>query len=163
MYVDYEYYTGLYGDDVKESVFNLLVWEACKKVDYHTTGVDGIKKLKHFFPTEEDDAESVKRCICKLIDTMNQSILAEEAERNAQSYIIREDGTMHRRAVSSISAGNESISFTTKRNTDDTSGLLHDEETKIVNIINEYLSGVKDSNGVNLLHMGEYPRIGAII
>ena len=50
MYVEYEFYTSLYGADaIKETEFNRLSWEACKKVDYHTTGVDGLKKLKHFF------------------------------------------------------------------------------------------------------------------
>lgn len=163
MYVDYEFYSELYGKKaIEESVFNLLSWETCKKVDYYTTGVDGVKKLKHFFPADEDDAESVKRCICKLIDTMNQINLAEEEEKNAQGYIIREDGSLQGKVVSSISAGNESMSYSIgKSGTTQISNAVSDSSAReklYRDIVTEYLSGVTDSNGVNLLYMGAYPK-----
>lgn len=156
MYVEYEFYTSLYGTDaIKEAEFNRLSWEACKKVDYHTTGVDGLKKLKHFFPVYEEDAEAVKRCVCKLIDTMQKMQIAEDAS----GYVTREDGTVQGKLVSSVSAGNESISYSAGKNAINAS--VNDSavrEKLYMDIITEYLSGVTDSNGVNLLYMGVYPR-----
>ena len=156
MYVEYEFYTSLYGADaIKETEFNRLSWEACKKVDYHTTGVDGLKKLKHFFPSDEEDAEAVKRCVCKLIDTMQKVNLAEDAS----GYVAREDGTLQGKLVASVSAGNESISYSAGKNAINTAA--NDSATReklYMDIITEYLSGVTDANGVNLLYMGVYPR-----
>ena len=155
MYVEYEFYTSLYGTDaIKETEFNRLLWEACKKVDYHTTGVDGLKKLKHFFPREED-AEAVKRCVCKLIDVMQKVNLAEDAS----GYVVREDGTLQGKLVASVSAGNESISYSAGKNAINTAANDSAAREKLyMDIITEYLSGVTDSNGVNLLYMGVYPR-----
>lgn len=156
MYVEYEFYTSLYGTDaIKEAEFNRLSWEACKKVDYHTTGVDGLKKLKHFFPVDEEDAEAVKRCVCKLIDTMQKM----QIEENAFGYVTREDGTFQGKLVSSVSAGNESISYSVGKNAINIAASDSATREKLyMDIITEYLSGVTDSNGVNLLYMGVYPR-----
>jgi hypothetical protein len=156
MYVEYEFYTSLYGADaIKETEFNRLSWEACKKVDCHTTGVDGLKKLKHFFPSDKEDAEAVKRCVCKLIDTMQKVNLAEDAS----GYVAREDGMLQGKLVASVSAGNESISYSAGKNAINTAA--NDSATReklYMDIITEYLSGVTDANGVNLLYMGVYPR-----
>jgi hypothetical protein len=156
MYVEYEFYTSLYGTDaIKEAEFNRLSWEACKKVDYHTTGVDGLKKLKHFFPVYEEDAEAVKRCVCKLIDVMQKVNLAEDAS----GYVVREDGTLQGKLVASVSAGNESISYSAGKNAINIAANDSAAREKLyMDIITEYLSGVTDSNGVNLLYMGVYPR-----
>lgn len=156
MYVEYEFYTSLYGADaIKEAEFNRLSWEACKKVDYHTTGVDGLKKLKHFFPVDEEDAEAVKRCVCKLIDTIQKM----QIEENASGYVTREDGTVQGKIVSSVSAGNESTSYSVGKNAINIAASDSATREKLyMDIITEYLSGVTDSNGVNLLYMGVYPR-----
>lgn len=160
MYIDYEYYKNLYGEDsIKEEEFNRLSWESCKKVDYYTSGIDGVKKLKHFFPVVEDDVETVKRCICKLISTMNQIILAEDEERNAQGYVTKEDGTIQGKVISSVSSGNESISYSIGKTKTLISKAVSDatEREKLFrDIVTEYLSDVTDSNGVNLLYMGRY-------
>ena len=156
MYVEYEFYTSLYGADaIKEAEFNRLLWEACKKVDYHTTGVDGLKKLKHFFPSDEEDAEAVKRCVCKLIDAMHKVNLAEDAS----GYVVKEDGTLQGKLVASVSAGNESISYSAGKNAINTAANDSAAREKLyMDIITEYLSGVTDANGVSLLYMGVYPR-----
>jgi hypothetical protein len=156
MYVEYEFYTSLYGTDaIKETEFNRLSWEACKKIDYHTTGVDGLKKLKHFFPIDAEDAEAVKRCVCKLIDAMQKVNLAEDAS----GYVVREDGALQGKLVASVSAGNESISYSAGKNAINTAANDSAAREKLyMDIITEYLSGVTDSNGVNLLYMGVYPR-----
>ena len=154
--VDYEYYMALYGREaVKEAEFNRLLWDASRKVENYTTGADGVNKLKLFFPTDRDSAESVKRCICKLIDAMHRISIAEEA---ASGYISRADGTVQGKVVTSISAGNESISFSADKNNAIGRAVSDMQEREAIyrNIIQEYLSGVKDSNGINLLYMGRY-------
>ena len=67
-YVTYDYYKSIYGEDsMPETDFNRLSWEACRKVDTLT-----LNKLKFAFPTNEDDVEAVRRCVCKLIEIAGQ-------------------------------------------------------------------------------------------
>ena len=82
-YVDFGYYKTLYGEKaVTEADFNRLSWDAEMEIDKATSGVDSVRKLKVAFPTNEEDAEAVKRCVCALVDFLNQM---ETAERNANS------------------------------------------------------------------------------
>lgn len=162
-YIDYEYYKSLYGERaISEADFNRLSWDAYRKLDIATTGVDNVKKLKVAFPTNEDDAESVKRCICKLIEVAKSIEQAEETARNAQGYITRSDGALQGKVVSSVSAGNESISYSAGSNStitvlDAAVADIEVRERLYKDTITEYLSGIADANGVNLLYMGRYP------
>lgn len=161
-YVDYAYYKGLYGEEsIDESTFNRLCWEACRKVDNMTSGVDDVKKLKAAFPTDEDAAESVKRCVCKVIELAHDIETARKSISKAQEFVTREDGNLQGKVVSSVSAGNESISFISntavKTVIDKAVGDAEAEKQLYVDTIREYLSGVQDANGVNLLYMGPYP------
>lgn len=152
-YVDIESYIALYGE-IEETAFNRLLWDASRVLDSETSGVDGYKKLKHAFPTDEEDAETVRRCVCVLVNTMHR---VEKAASNA--YVEREDGTVVGRLVSSISSGSESISYSTGASTvvdKVVSGAL-DAAELYRNTVRRYLSGVQDSNGVNLLYGGVYP------
>lgn len=160
-YVTYEFYTSLYGDSLTEANFNRLLWEAERKVDIATTGVDNIKKLRVAFPTDEDDAETVKRCVCKLMQVMQEIKEAEDAARQASGYSKTENGLVGK-IISSISAGTESISYSTGSSKTETmiDKALSDPtaQAQLFNdIILEYLSGVADANGVTLLYMGRYP------
>lgn len=161
-YVGYDYYTSLYGDkEISETDFKRLSWDAEREVDKATSGVDGVKKLKVAFPTNEDDAEAVKRCVCALVDFLNQ---IETAERNANSvgqYTERADGSLQGKVVSSVSAGNESISYAVGKSSDTAiSNAIKDLQSKdlaVYQFIASRLSGVSDANGVNLLFGGRYP------
>lgn len=152
-YVDYEYYTALYGN-IDEPVFNRLLWDSERKLDVFTTGVDNYKKLRNSFPTAPEEAEAVKRCVCKLIDAMHQ---LEKAERTA-SRVTSENGT-HSGVISSVSAGNESISYATGAMTEIDKALTDRSarDKMYADIIRDCLSGVTDANGINLLYMGAYP------
>lgn len=163
-YVDYEYYSSLYGENaIPEADFNRLSWDACRKIDYYTTGVDGIKKLKQAFPVDEENAEAVKRCVCKLIELANRIELANKRVSDAQGYITREDGSLQGKVVTSVSAGNESISFSA--NAGSSNATLIDkaitdkavQEQLYRDTVRECLSGVTDANGIGLLYMGKYP------
>lgn len=163
-YIDYEFYKSLYGDKaIPEADFNRLSWDACRKLDIATTGIDNVKKLKVAFPVDEEDAEAVKRCVCKLIEIASAIEQAEQTARNAQGYITREDGTVINKQVSSVSAGNESISYVTSGGSNGTTLIdkaLSDkavQEKLYRDAITEYLSRVTDANGVNLMFMGRYP------
>lgn len=163
-YVDYAYYKELYGDSaIPEADFNRLSWDACRKLDVATTGIDNVKKLKIAFPVDEDDAEAVKRCVCKLIEIASALDQAEQSTRNAQGYITREDGTVINKQVASVSAGNESISYVTSGGSNGATLIdkaLSDktvQEQLYIDAITEYLSGITDDNGVNLMFMGRYP------
>lgn len=163
-YVNYDYFLSLYCDKEypEEERFDRIAWEACRVLDIATTGIDGVKKLKQAFPTDKDDAETVRRCACKLIDTLLKIESAEQAAQNANGYITREDGTVMSKLVTSVSAGNESISYATGSTAAQT--MINEAATDLATrnlllnaIIEEYLSGISDANGVNLLYMGRYP------
>ena len=164
MYVDYEFYKKLYGSDaVSESEFNRFSWDASKKIEHYTTGADGVKKLQVAFPTDDNGVESVKRCVCALIDLMSSIKQAELNLRNATGFIQKEDGTVQGKVITSVSAGNESISYSAKTsNTSPVDEAVSDRtkrEQLFADTIREYLSGVSDANGVNLLYMGAYPYV----
>ena len=162
MYVCYEYYKSLYGSDaVSESEFNRFSWDASKKIEHYTTGADGVKKLQVAFPTDEESQEAVKRCLCALIELTSNIVQAENNAKANTGYIEREDGTLLGKVVTSISAGNEKISYSTgEASATLISRAVADKamrEQLFRDTIKEYLSGVTDANGVNLLYMGAYP------
>ena len=102
MYIDYEYYKSLYGENaIQETDFNRLLWDAEREINKVTSGVDGVKKLKIAFPSDEEDAEAVKRCVSELVNFLYK---LEEAENNANSlgqYAETEDGSLKGKVISS--------------------------------------------------------------
>lgn len=164
MYVDYEYYKSLYGSDaVSEAEFNLFSWGASKKIEHYTTGADGVKKLQVAFPTDEEGQEAVKRCLCALIELTSNIVQAENNAKANTGYIEKEDGTLLGKVITSISAGNEKISYSAgEASATLISRAVADKtmrEQLFRDTIKEYLSGVTDANGVNLLYMGTYPYV----
>lgn len=164
-YATYDYYKSIYGEDsMPETDFNRLSWEACRKVDILT-----LNKLKFAFPTNEDDVEAVRRCVCKLIEIAGQIEAANKRVSEGQGYITDESGALRGKVVSSVSSGSESISYTAKAEGGSTliDAVLSDkaaQERLYRDTVRECLSFVPDSNGVNLLHAGiPYPRRNAPI
>ena len=160
-YIDYEYFKTLY-PDIPEEVFNRLSWDACRKMDAATTGIDGVRKLAVAFPVDEYAAECVKRCACALVDVLNQMKQARENAAKASGYTETTNG-LQGKVISSISSGNESISFSSGTSGSSVTAIdkaLSDKAAEAqlyTDTIREYLSGVSDANGVNLLFMGRYP------
>ena len=155
MYVEYEYYKSLYGDKaLGETEFNRLVWEAEREINKATSGVDGVQKLKVAFPTNAEDVEVIKRCICALIDFLHNLEVAE----SGACFVRNSNGTVHGGIVASVSAGNESISYST--NETSISNAIKSESDRnrtIYAFIASRLYGVSDLNGINLLYVGRYP------
>ena len=161
-YVDYEYYKSLYGEKaIPETDFNRLLWDAEREIDKATSGVDNVRKLQVSFPTDVYGAEVVKRCVVELVDFLNKLNLAEESLSAMSQYTQREDGSLQGKVVSSVSAGNESISYAVGKSTDMyVSNAIKDLQSRdatIQKFIAVRLSGVSDANGVNLLYGGRYP------
>lgn len=152
-YVDYAFYKSIYGADaVPEEDFNRLSWEAKKRVDNVTFG-----KLKHAFPTDEDDAEAVRRCVCKLIEIAAAVDAANKRVAEGQGYVVDEaTGSVRGKAVASVSSGSESITYTAKSETGSTiiDTILSDKDAQdrlYRDTAKEYLYNVRDANGVYLL------------
>lgn len=154
-YFDIGFYKSVYGN-IDEVAFSRLSYDACRLIDNHTTGADRVKKLRRAFPTDEDDAEAVKRCGCKLVYLMTQM----EAAEQSIGYEATENG-IRGKIISSVSAGNESISYAVGNATMIDKALADPavKEKLFRDTIREYLSGVADANGVNLLYMGVYPYV----
>lgn len=161
MYITYKEYTALY-DDIGEKVFNRLAFDACRVLDNHTTGIDNVKKLKVAFPTDEDDALAVKHCAAKLVDLLYQIQEAETVFNQAKGYVATANG-LQGKVISSVTAGNESISYASgsasKTAIDNAVQDKAERDKLLIDTVREYISGVADANGVNLLYMGRYPYI----
>ena len=160
MYITLEDYKKFY-DSIDERIFNRLAFDACRYVDIHTTGIDNVKKLKLYFPTDEDDALSVKNCVSKLVNFLAQVQEAEAAIAMGRGYTETANG-LQRKIVSRVEAGNEAISYMESNagNTviDKSAADQSVMDKMVADIIRDSLSGITDSNGVNLLYMGAYPR-----
>lgn len=161
-YVTLEEYTTLYGE-ITEQQFNRLVMNASARADRLTTGVDGLHKLKEYFPEDSEDAEVVKSSICGVIHLMAQVETLEESGIASQGYIAREDGTQVGKIITSVSSGSESISYSASGGGQTTANKLigdYTAQNEAYNLIlQEGFRGIKDSNGVNLMYMGAYPRL----
>ena len=158
MYIQYEAYTSLY-DPINQKLFNRLSYDACRYLDRLTTGVDGVKKLKVAFPVDEDSADSVKHCAAKVINILLQIQEAEQSASVGRGYEKTESG-LRGKVVSSVSAGNESVSYSAGSQITAIDAAVSDlasRDNLVSKTIRQYLSGVQDANGVNLLYMGVYP------
>lgn len=159
MYITYSEYTGLYGE-ISEDVFTRLAFEASRVIDNSTKGIDNVKKLKVAFPTDEDDAVTVKYCAARLVNILHQIDDVEAYTRSGRGYTETANG-LQGKVISSVTAGNESISFftgSTEKTAIDAASADGTVRSKLLrDTVREYLSGVTDANGVNLLYMGRYP------
>ena len=162
MYITFNDYYNLTDSNLTdERLFNSLCFEACRVMDVHTTGIDNVKKLKRFFPTDEDNAEAVKRCAVKLVNTLYEIHEAEMAAAMSRECIQTDQG-LRRQIISRVESGNESITYSETKNGNtmiDAAAADRTERKKLLaGIVWDYLLGVEDANGVNLLYMGMYPR-----
>jgi hypothetical protein len=158
MYITYNEYAALYGV-IDEKVFTRLSFDACRCLDRLTTGVDGVNKLRDAFPVDEYDSQSVKHCAGRMINFLYQVHEAEQSASMGRGYTQTPNG-LQGKVLSSVSSGNESISFSTT-NTELPADIAAKDfaakESALRSIVKECLSGVTDANGVNLLYMGRYP------
>lgn len=159
MYISYEEYTALYGD-IAEKTFDRLSFEACRHLDRLTTGVDGVKKLKVAFPSDEDDAAAVACCAASVVNILAQIHEAEQSASLGRGYDNTPNG-LQGKIISAVSAGGESITYSTggaKTAVDAAISDIAARNRLIASTVRNALSGICDANGVCLLYMGAYPR-----
>ena len=167
-YLTYNDYISLYPDELSNVQFDRFAWEASSILDWHTTTVDGVSKLRDAFPTDEFDRMAVIRCLARLVNVLYE-IEKITNEIAAERALIQEpDGTTHSTKISSRSSGAESVSYAemAKRNLVSQVPLIEKIASDVAyrgeyigNIIKMSLANVKDANGVNLLYIGVYPRV----
>ena len=139
-YITYDEYLTLYGE-IEQTSFARFSFEAEKVIDNHTTTLDNVKKLRVAFPEDEYSVNCIRHCMAGLIYMMNE---IEKANNDRQ--------------VASISSGSESVSYVTSDTLiDNMKNNVAERNRNFAKLVKEYLSGVTDLNGVNLLFRGVYP------
>lgn len=157
MYITYKEYTALY-DPIDETVFNRICYEACRYMDRHTTGADGLKKLQVYFPTDADSVTAVTRCAADVVYILAQIYEAEKSASLGRAYVSTDNG-VRGNFISAVSAGGESITYSNGGKTviDSAVSDISIQNKLIAEKIRHHLSGVTDRNGVGLLYLGSYP------
>ena len=160
MYITFEQYGTLY-DQMEEKLFNRLLFDAERMIDNHTTGLDGVKKMRFAFPNEEYAVAAVMHCAGNIVNLLYQIHEAESVAAMGRGYTETEQG-LQRKIISRVESGSEAISYSeTKLSHSSIDAAASDKAVRdqiISSTIREYLSGVTDANGVNLLYMGPYPK-----
>lgn len=154
MYLTYSEYTVMTGATISMTDFSRLEFDAEMVLDRHTTGIDNVRKLRVAFPTDDTDAQAIKRCMAALVDALTRF-------ENADKTSVPTTGAVTLGAVSSVSSGSESISYAAGV---DASAMaagvksIAGREAYCADVVRKYLSGREDANGVNLMFMGRYPK-----
>lgn len=153
-YADYDFYSGTFHGDVlnKENAEKWLD-RAGDELDAITFG-----RLTFAFPTFEAHAVKVKKAVCAIAD----ALCCIDEQRRAFSAQKAEDGS-YRGAVTSISSGRESISFSASS----ANGSVYvaaasstGAQTKLLSSVAvKYLANIPDANGINLLYAGGVKRV----
>lgn len=109
-YADYKFYTESFGNVVPEADFPRLAERASDFVDTMTFDrlVDGL-------PTNERSQKRIKKAVCSLAELMYQIELAEKNAISQASTGATDTNVGHESTgvVTSVSSGNESISYAT--------------------------------------------------
>ena len=149
-YADYTFYTETYyGDILTEDNADKWLERASDKLDALT-----FRRLTSAFPTEAEHIVKVKKAVCAIAD----ALYLIDLQRIAASAQQAPDGS-YRGAVTSISSGQESMSFAVNGAASASvyaaAAASAEAQTNLLrDIAAMYLANVPDSNGVNLLYAG---------
>ena len=137
-----------------ESDFLKYAERASDRIDQYTFDrlVDGL-------PDNERVKTKVQKAVCAVADTMYQIDQIKKASMDTVGTIQREDGTVVNKAVSSVSSGNESISYATGNNISSNVYAQASMDKKVenallLNVATEYLAGATNDKGICLLYAG---------
>lgn len=162
MYADYNYYQTEYGGKMSADEFKRFGRRAERRID----GITG-NKLQFAFPTDSRAVEAVKDCVCELADFLYQIDKYNQSAMESMGTVAQADGTVKGKVITSISSGSESIGYSAAGSySTATMEAAKDKkvaDTMIYGMVQDNLGGVSDSNGVNLLYAGAYPRRNAPI
>lgn len=155
-YTDYEFYISkYYGDTVPETEFQKYADRASDRIDMITFDrlVDGL-------PEDERANTKVQKAVCAVADCLYKINQINKASMEIVGTVVREDGTVTGKAVSSVSSGSESISYVTGisgSSSDIYSQAAMDKKVENVlirQVATDYLAGIVDNKGVCLLYAG---------
>ncbi len=142
-YADYEFYKNEYfGDTIAESDFPKWADRASRQIDVFT-----FRRLLSAYPEDEYTDKQIKLCMCELAEKMM------ETDKYLKASALNEEG--HAATVKSVSAGSESITYTTGETV--YASVIKDERSRTAFYrvtLTEYLNGLKDANGICLLYVG---------
>lgn len=163
MYADYDYYQTEYGGKMSADDYKRFGRRAERRIDSITGS-----KLQFAFPNNERDIEAVKDCVCELADFLWQIETYNQSAMESMGTVAQADGTVKGKVITSISSGSESIGYSAAGSASTaTMEAAKDKkvaDTMVYGMVRDGLSGIKDSNGVNLLYAGiPYPRRNAPI
>lgn len=147
-YTDFDFYTDSYFGEV------LNADNAPRYLERASDEVDALthRKLEGAFPVIDADAVKVKKAVCAVADVL---CLVDDY-RKAVALQKAADGT-YRGAISSISSGRESISYSIGTASSAVAAAAADESklnALITDTAVKYLANVPDANGINLLYAG---------
>lgn len=155
-YTDYAFYTNeYYGDVVPETDFPKYADRASDRVDEIT-----FDRLADGLSSDSRANKKVQKAVCSVAEALYQIDSVKNALLNNLGTVETEDGKVTGKTVSSVTAGSESITYST--------GMIDASKTvyaqaamdkKVENILIrqsavQYLYGVKDDKGEYLLYAG---------
>lgn len=147
-YADYDFYTDtFYGDVLTEKTADKWLERASEKIDALT-----FNRLVDGFPEHQAHVIKVKKAVCAVAEALyhvEQQRIATAASKDANGNV--------RTAITSISSGNESISYSQSTNTSVYAKAVADgaEMANLIRgIAEQYLAWVPDRHGVYLLYAG---------
>ncbi len=149
-YADFTFYQRTYFGEVLETEQTAMRWltRASDELDSMTFG-----RLADGFPEIAVHAEKVRKAVCAMADAL---YLVEE-QRKAAAATKDAQGN-YRPAVSSISSGQESISYASNSANGSVYGKAAADTVALSVLLREtaakYLAGIPDANGINLLYAG---------
>lgn len=155
-YTDYAFYKNeYYGDVVPETDFPKYINQASDRVDEIT-----FDRLADGLPSDSRANKKVQKAVCSVAETLYQIDSIKKTLLNNLGTVETEDGKVTGKTVSSVTAGSESITYSTGMS--DASKTVYAQaamDKKVENILiqqsaGEYLYGVTDDSGVCLLYAG---------
>lgn len=142
-YADYEFYKNeYYGNTIAESDFPKWADRASRQIDVFT-----FRRLLSAYPEDKYTDKQIKLCMCELAEKMM------ETDKYLKASALNEEG--HAATVKSVSAGSESITYTTGETV--YASVIKDERSRTAFYrvtLTEYLNGLTDANGICLLYVG---------
>ena len=108
-YVDYDFYTNQYfGNVISDKDFPRMAERASEQIDVLT-----FKRLRKWLPEDEDELKDVKKAVCSMAETIYYNDMLVSSGMSAVGQSEQSDGTVRGKVISSVSSGNESISYAT--------------------------------------------------
>ena len=155
-YTDYAFYKNEYhGDVVPEIDFPKYADLASDRIDTIT-----FDRLADGLPSDSRANKKVQKAVCSVAETLYQIDSIKNTLLSNLGTIETEDGKVTGKTVSSVTAGSESITYSTGMS--DTSKTVYAQaamDKKVENILiqqiaGQYLYGVADDKGEYLLYAG---------